>query len=148
MLLGFKRIFAPYVESGSKTHTIRGPRKTRPRVGDVAHCYVDPRQKTMRLLGRWPVVKVEEIRIQEAGPGRLFVAIDGVGLDPHEAELLFHRDGFRDKGGETYQSMAQARMFWADKLPFVGDLIHWDFERPVSNSLTKSRVSASRNISK
>ena len=27
MLLGFKRRFAPYVEDGSKTHTIRATRK-------------------------------------------------------------------------------------------------------------------------
>lgn len=61
MLLVFKRQFASFVEEGSKTHTIRGKQKIAPKVGDVAHCYVDPRQKSMRLLGRWdfskPVVK-------------------------------------------------------------------------------------------
>lgn len=51
MLLGFKRQFAKYVEEGSKTHTVRGFRKISPKVGDICHCYVDPRQKTMRLLG-------------------------------------------------------------------------------------------------
>jgi hypothetical protein len=126
-------MFADFVQDGSKRHTIRGRRKIRPRVGTTAHCYVDPRQKTMRLLGRWPITPVQEIRIEESShPARLLVTIDGVMLDPHEAELLFHRDGFRDRGGETYQSMAQARIFWADRLPFVGDLIHWDFERPVT----------------
>lgn len=132
MLFGFRRMFETFVVEGSKTHTIRGRRKIRPRVGKVADCYVDSRQKTMRLLGRWPITKVEEIRIEDAGPGRLYVTLNGEGLDPHEAELLFHRDGFRNTNGETYGSMAQARMFWADNLPFVGDLIHWDFERPVT----------------
>lgn len=33
MLLGFKKRFAPMVEDGSKTHTIRAKRKIRPRVG-------------------------------------------------------------------------------------------------------------------
>lgn len=131
MLFGFRGMFETFVVEGSKTHTIRGRRKIRPRVGKVADCYVDSRQKTMRLLGRWPITKVEEIRIEEHWPG-LKVTIDGVELDPAEANLLFHRDGFRDRTGETYCSMAQARMFWADNLPFVGDLIHWDFERPVT----------------
>ena len=58
MLLGFKRRFAPFVEEGSKTHTIRAKRKIAPKVGETCHCYVDPRQKTMRLLGRWTCVKV------------------------------------------------------------------------------------------
>jgi hypothetical protein len=65
MLLGFKRRFAPFVEEGSKTHTIRAKRKIRPKVGEVCHCYVDPRQKSMRLLGRFPCVKVETIDISE-----------------------------------------------------------------------------------
>ena len=134
MLFGFKRMFETYVVEGSKTHTIRGRRKDdiRPKVGGRVDAYVDARQKTMRLLGRWPITKVEEIRIEDGGPGRLSVTIDGSALDPHEAELLFHRDGFRNASGETYGSMAQARLFWADNLPFVGYLTHWDFNRPVT----------------
>jgi hypothetical protein len=127
-------MFETCVVEDSKTHTIRGRRKDNigPKAGARVDAYINPRQKSMKLLGRWPITKVEEIRIEDAGPGRLYVTIDGNGLDPHEAELLFHRDGFRNTNGETYGSMAQARMFWADNLPFVGDLIHWDFERPAS----------------
>ena len=141
MLLGFKGMFAPFVQNGSKRHTIRRRRKIRPRVGDVAHCYVNPRQKTMRLLGRWPVTRVQEIEIKQSShPARLLVTIDGAELDDLDVELLFHRDGFRDRNREPYQAMAQARMFWADKLPFVGDLIHWDYERPVTAARENERT--------
>jgi hypothetical protein len=53
MLLGVKRRFAEFVEDGSTRRTIRGYRKMPPKIGEVCHCYVDPRPKTMRLLGRW-----------------------------------------------------------------------------------------------
>ena len=71
MLLGFKRRFEPFVSEGSKTHTIRAARKNPPRVGQMCDCYVDSRQKTMRLLGRWVCTKVESILIYECGDGRV-----------------------------------------------------------------------------
>ncbi len=132
MLLGFKRRFSPFVEDGSKQHTIRSIRKIPPRVGEICHCYVDPRQKTMRLLGRWPCVRVEAITIdfrewRQSAP--LVVTIDSVRLTDEEADLLFERDGFRDLTGETYQHMHQAAEFWRGRsFPFEGHLIHWRHE--------------------
>jgi hypothetical protein len=64
VLLGFKERFAPFVEEGSKTHTIRAKRKIRPRVGEICHCYANPRQKSMRLLGRFECIRVEDLRIE------------------------------------------------------------------------------------
>lgn len=128
MLLGFKTRFAPMIEDHSKRHTIRGARKIAPRVGEVCHCYVNPRQKSMRLLGRWPCVKMQNIVINEdqSHPAHLVVSIDGIRLDRAEADLLFFADGFRDQSGETFPYMAQARGFWEDRLPFTGHIIHWD----------------------
>src|SRR4051812_18382725 len=95
MLLGFKRRFAPFVKDGSKTHTIRGYGKRRPwRVGDVCDCYVDPRQVTMELLGRWPCIRVEEIQITAARN----VIVEGVMLTQSELDALAWRDGFRNEG--------------------------------------------------
>ena len=124
MLLGFKRLFAPMVEDGTKTHTIRGARKRAPRVGEMCHCYVDPRQKTMRLLGRWKCVKVEDIEIEQlpdifldqAGP---VVRINGEALSPDECDSLAWRDGFRTNG------FTEMMEFWRERLPFKGYLIHW-----------------------
>jgi hypothetical protein len=144
VLLGFQRRFESDIVSGRKRHTIRAKRngkargmKIRPRVGEMCHCYVDPRQKTMRLLGRWVCTMVQDIRIEavpcreykfrnglltprHAGTG-LAVWVDGNKLDADEVEALFVADGF--PGGAS-----EAHAFWADRLPFQGDLIHWRFD--------------------
>lgn len=131
MLLGFKPRFAPFVADGSKTHTIRGTRKIRPRVGETCHCYVNPRQKTMRLSGRWPCVKVEDIEIEilppifldQAGP---VVRINGEALSDDECQALAWRDGFRNNGrNQAFQEMLE---FWKGRLPFRGQVIHWQRE--------------------
>ncbi len=128
MLLGFKRMFAQYVEEGSKTHTIRGERKIAPRVGEIAHCYVDPRQKTMRLLGRFEVVKVERIEIREAESVLEYdiIEVDGQRLSLDECAELAWRDGFRDDGrnGAFFEMM----QFWNGRLPFTGHIIHWRYQ--------------------
>jgi hypothetical protein len=141
-LLGFKRQFAPFVEEGSKTHTVRALRKPNklghaqrsPRVGEMVHCYVDPRQKTMRLLGRWRITKVERITITEFFNPMipLAMSIEGQLLSTDETEAFLWRDGFRDKGGETYEAIHQAAEFWKGRLasgkPFHGQVIHWKYE--------------------
>lgn len=145
MLLGFKKQFAEYVASGSKTHTIRAHRKIIPKVGELCHCYTGlrqrgpiiqklasgevVRQKMARLLGRFPLVNVEQIKI-ESHPLQgipLLVRINGELLSPDEANALFRRDGFRDEGGETFTHMHQAAEFWKGRLPFEGIVIHWSF---------------------
>src|SRR5690348_14703111 len=98
MLLGFKARFAPFVEDGTKTHTIRATRKNPPRAGEICHCYTGLRQKGARLLGRWPCVKVEEILLEWLAIERgmtIIISIDGVELDQAEANALAYRDGFR-----------------------------------------------------
>ncbi len=135
MLLGFKRRFAPFVEDGSKTHTIRAIRKNPPRVGEMCHCYVDPRQKTMRLLGRWPCVCVEEIEIRFVPKKMAYglqIAIDGQVLSQSEADALAWRDGFRNV--EPRSSLEQMAAFWQrahaltqGSAPFRGHVIHWQW---------------------
>ncbi len=128
MLLGFNRRFVEYIQDGSKTHTIRGKRKRPPRVGEICHCYVDARQKTMRLLGRWPCVRLQDIRIDEEG-----IVMESLVLDADECDLLAYLDGFRppnsslQRPGAAFALMLQ---FWKGRLPFQGDVIHWDFTKP------------------
>lgn len=140
MLLGFKRRFAPMVEDGSKTHTIRAKRKPTklgykraiPRAGQTCHCYVDSRQKTMRLLGRWPCTRVEDIVIYERGDGSFGVKLGGAELGKDEKDWLAWRDGFRD--GPVPESFDRMIAYWLAthkrSAPFVfeGDLIHWRYE--------------------
>lgn len=132
MLLGFKRQSAKYVEDHSKTHTVRSFRKNPPKVGEICHCYVDPRQKTMRLLGRWPCVKIEPITLdfERQGIGyRLRITISDQTLSFDEANNFAWRDGFR--GTDALDRMA---LFWiasqrlTDELhskPWHGQVIHW-----------------------
>lgn len=147
MLLGFKRRFAPFVEEGSKTHSLRGIRKLAPRVGETCHCYVDPRQKSMRLLGRWPCVKVSQAVIDASRAScriacsnallvsrteLVKVTIDGVELSDDEREAFAYRDGFRSPAfeGRYFTEMIE---FWSDRLIlnpiWNGHLIHWNFSR-------------------
>ena len=102
----------------------------------------------MRLLFRAPVVRVEEIEIFEyeaiqrgfgpisplggnhclnahRGPSgeSLLVRIEGEGLAVDEARAFFYRDGFRAPGEcPQYQALG----FWKARLPFKGQIIHWD----------------------
>jgi hypothetical protein len=131
MLLGFKRRFAPFVEEGSKTHTIRRKKKYPPKAGETCHCYVDPRQRTMRLLGRFPCTAVQDIAIYLSGIPEepLRVRIDDSSLSLDEVDQLFYRDGFRDVKSGPHRPARQAAEFWADgEFPFHGDLIHWSFK--------------------
>lgn len=148
MILGFKDRFVPLVETGLKTHTIRGGNRWK--AGMIADCFARPRQKGMRLLLRAPVVKVERIRIFEyeavqrglgpipalsgnhvkdacRGPHGecLLVEIEGALLEHDEAEALFRRDGFNDP---TLMASYEALLFWKDNLPFAGQIIHWSPE--------------------
>lgn len=149
MLLGFKRQFAPFVEEGSKTHTIRATRKITPRVGEIAHCYVDPRQKTMRLLGRWPVVRVEPIRILMLGGDHhtapaLVISIDNNVLTRDEANEFAWRDGFRPvRKCDALIAMGHFWMSVHGKTVFNGHVIHWAW-RPVTDGVPKGRSRVAR----
>lgn len=141
MLLGFKRQFAEYVEEGTKFHTVRSFRKIPPRVGETAHCYVDPRQKTMRLLGRWPVVRVVSITLdfEKSGIGyALRITIDNQTLSRDEAERFAWCDGFRGQNRPLFEMAT----FWIkskrltdalDSKPWHGQVIYWDPKKPLSS---------------
>jgi hypothetical protein len=145
MMLGFKRRFAPFVWEGTKRHTIRAERKDKPiRPGDRLDCYVDPRQRTMALLGRWECTKIEDIRIvanRLAVHVPLLIWVEGTMLDPLEAELLLWKDGFRDQGGETFTATFQAAHFWEDRLSdgkhWRGLLQHWRFHEETRTPFAK-----------
>ena len=134
MLLGFKRRFAPYIEDGTKTHTIRGKRKIPPTVGEMCHCYVDPRQKTMRLLGRWLCTKIDDIRIKVTFVGETVsdvdISLNGSPLDHDEINELCWRDGFRPvRHCDAWISFAHQWKAMHGLKEFSGDLIHWRFSR-------------------
>lgn len=146
MIFGFKPQFVPFVLDGTKTHTIRAPRAdgSVPRVGQTAHCYKNVRQRSQKLLGAWPIVRVESIVITEffnkAIP--LAISIEGNLLKADEAEQFLWRDGFREPRNflqvqlkAQYPSIQQAAEFWrarlADGKHWKGFVIHWDYTKAV-----------------
>ena len=121
-LLGFKDRFVPKIAAGEKTHTIRERRKIPIKTGETLHLYQRPRQKGMKLILRAPCVRVEEIAIG-AGYGVGAVFIGGEQLNDSECEQLARRDGFTD-----FREMLS---FWDGRLPFLGQIIHWDFSKRI-----------------
>jgi hypothetical protein len=152
MLLGFKDRFHPMIIDGSKTHTIRSKRTLRPKPGEGCHCYGKVRQKGMHLLGRWPCVRVEEIRIEMVSLAELIggeecplqIWIEGEELAASEVEALLWRDGFRDHPDPSvhFGPVKLAAAFWYDQLAkgaFVGDIIHWDFRKPITVTIKRKK---------
>jgi hypothetical protein len=132
MLLGFKRRFSAFVEDGSKPHTIRAKRKKRPRAGETCHCYVDPRQKTMRLLRRSPCIRVDDVELLLLNNGTIQFSINGEKLCKDEARELAWRDGFRTHPVTTDGPLKEMAEFWKAEHGaksgdvFRGDLISWN----------------------
>jgi hypothetical protein len=110
----FQAVFAPAVECGWKTQTIRAKRKSRPRVGQMAHCFTGMRTRKCRRLGAWPILAVGDVRIDEAG-----VILNGGPLRAEDLDVFAWHDGFRDWAG----MLAWFRE--AHGLPFHGDLVVW-----------------------
>jgi hypothetical protein len=126
VLLGFQQRFEKKILAKEKRHTIRARRKGKRqiRVGDRLDCYIDSRHKSMRLLGRWPCTRVQDIRItRRKGKAQLSeVFIEGQWLTFDEREVLSQADGF--------QSFADMMEFWRGRLPFYGFMIHWNPDKP------------------
>ena len=121
-LFNFKKQFAADVESGAKHQTIRAPRKDgrNPKEGETAHCYTGLRTSKTRLLGRWPIESVEEIRIAGNGVALWLNADCEVILDDEASLDLFAQDdGFAD-----WPAM-RAWFSETHGLPFDGYLVKW-----------------------
>jgi hypothetical protein len=114
-LYNFKERFAPFILDGRKRHTIRATRKVPDKVGNIAHCYTGLRTKSVRFLGKWPIVRIEPIEILPESK----VIVDGQELSLDEREKLARLDGFQD--------FTEMRAFWNGRLPFKGHIIHWQF---------------------
>lgn len=117
-LLGFKKQFAPLVESGAKRQTIRAKRRDgrNPHPGDTLYLYTGLRTKQCRKLGAAKCTSVQEVVITRHGP-----ILAGRHLGCDEASELAAKDGF-----SCYGDMAD---FFFDKehdLPFWGLLIEWE----------------------
>lgn len=153
-LYNFKPQFVPFVEEWSKRHTIRGERKHHDTPGNVMHLFTGLRHPGARCLMRAMCVRSEFIRI-EGGPQTPHRILMGfsAGLaaeDPahpiaspygsttggplvrlviDEANALAWSDGFRPLGStidDPMDAFGLMMQFWEGRLPFEGQITHWD----------------------
>lgn len=113
----FHKRFVEKVESGEKTHTIRGKRKSRPRPGQTAYLYQGMRTKACRKLLESPITRVDDILLTVGNDDKVHVYVNDVELAEDERELLAKRDGF-----SCWKAMV---LWWNGLYPFRGDIIHW-----------------------
>lgn len=129
---GFKKMFVPYIEDESKTHTIRALRKGRSKhaePGDRMVLYFGMRTKYCTKIREAICVKRLPIIIKLTG-----IIIGGLTLTAEERTLLAWRDGFRPEGstadqpGEAWQLMKE---FWKKEhcidaqTHFFGVILYW-----------------------
>lgn len=118
-LYDFKPRFVPFIRDGRKRHTIRAKRKNHTdKPGDTCHLYVGLRTKKVKLIGRFPCVKTEKIRISEVMGSRVIWIGDQL-LSDSEEETLARADGF--------SSFHEMMKFWDGRLPFTGEIVHWKY---------------------
>jgi hypothetical protein len=117
MTLNFQARFAPDVEAGLKTLTLRcSPTALRCKVGDTVHLFTGMRTKACRRLGTGKVKRVRWVQIKDEHT----TVIDGQILSRDQLRTFAAADGF---GGPAEQAA------WFDKqygLPFDLVAIEWD----------------------
>lgn len=141
----FKSYFAPQIEDGSKSHTIRGHRRRHAHVGEPVQLFTGMRTRHCRKIIADPVcIAVEPIVIMSSDliePGLAYIEIDGRPLDRDEIEAFAVSDGFDP---ERLRGLAPDRMigdsaretmgrFWAAENPgttFHGVIIRWEASEP------------------
>ncbi|MFD1468532.1 hypothetical protein ACFQ48_09880 [Hymenobacter caeli] len=111
MVLGFNEAFIPAIVAGTKIHTIRSGQRWR--MGAVAQfCARAQQPDCYEFWGPWPIVRVQEVELTATG-----LRIDGRPLGPAELLVLARADGFA--------TAAALLAFFADQMPFHGQLLHW-----------------------
>jgi len=114
-LLGFKKKFAPDVESGKKRQTIRARRKYPIKVGDTLYLYTGLRTKGCKKLGEAVCEDIRHIIITEGST----IVINGKIARWKDQQSLAEADGFKEVSELVYF------FFEEHGLPFEGHIINW-----------------------
>jgi len=95
---GFKKFFAPQIEDGTKTHTIRGHRRRHAHVGEPVQLFQGLRTQYCSKIIDDPIcIAVLPIIIMSSDlidAGIAYIAIDGQPLHRDEIEPFAASDGF------------------------------------------------------
>ena len=131
----FVERFCPWVIEGSKTQTVRAPRKGRQghaKPGDTVYLYFGMRTKFCKKLGEGVCTERKEITITSDS-----IYIDGRGLSHDEMHLFAWKDGFRPEGTteeEPWGAWTAMRRFWKEthgldaEHPWKGIVIYWQLK--------------------
>ena len=120
----FRKTFAPDIQAGTKTGTIRGPRKRHAKVGEDLQLYQGMRTKYCKKIIPDPVCEgVYEIAmdIHPKQMGAIVVGGAGWMLSRHGYDLFAQKDGF--------ENMNAMHAFWIkhhDTGTFEGFWIRWE----------------------
>jgi len=112
----FQKRFAPAIEDGTKTSTIRARRKNGyvPKAGERIKLYIGQRTRNCRLLREVTVARVTPIIVDEDS-----IVLNGVPLSVMHCLRISKNDGF--------PTWAEFVDFFKEQrgLPFNGYLIEW-----------------------
>ena len=125
----FKKQFAPQVESGDKTCTIRATDKGA-KVGDTAYLYYGQRTKQCRKLGEGTITGVWPITIWLTSLGKPLAEIQYPEMFKPMLYFGYHIDNLAKQDG--FQDADEMVSFFAKQygLPFNGFLHKWTLNKP------------------
>lgn len=126
--INFKKIYAPKVESGSKTQTIR--RKARAKPGDKLQLYTGMRTKGCRKLMDAVCCAVDSVSITQEAP-----FFGQPGWWPKDKNVFAKRDGFQTYA-DMYEFFKETYGFGEDGYIFNGYVIMWN---PTDSKIEPSR---------
>jgi hypothetical protein len=119
-LLGFKKRFAPAVESGKKRQTIRARRKDGldPKPGQTLYLYTALRTTQARKLREATCTAVKAVTIDESG----MLLLDGLAvIEPSDRNAFAIADGF----GSWDELVDYWQTEHGRDLPWYGIVIYW-----------------------
>lgn len=133
MLLGFKPEFSAPIKDGSKIHTLRKPRKIKPKIGETLHMYSGLQTKKSKLISKQHTLKsVQTVLVylnktRHADPDKgnyyvLEIKVDGRLLSPDEINFFCKNDGFNDK---AELCMFLFKNIKSEQLQEELELYHW-----------------------
>ena len=126
-LIGFKKRFAPMVESGKKRQTIRAKRRDgrNPHPGETLYLYTGLRTKGCRKIGQVFCKSVTEIVVTRRG-----IILAGEWVTSAEADQIAIADGFGSYS-ELWDFVEREHhmMSIEDTSGFWGLLIKWEMEK-------------------
>lgn len=137
MLLGYKKRFVDPIKIGTKVHTMRKPRKVKPKIGETLYMYTGLRTKHCEFItDKEKLHGVQQVRIviqrtpsggKRPGRGLIYtykmqLAVDGRKLEDKEVSRFVKFDGFAD--------VADFCQFWftgtkKNRVGGILQLLHW-----------------------